>query len=193
MKEVWKDIECFEGYYKISSRGQLYSFPRKGTKGGYSYGIKNDKGYLCARLIKEGKQVDKKMHILVYETFVGSIPEGYDVHHINHNKQDNRVENLELILHSKHSEMHFEEKKEKVINGTVNSRSKPVLQYTIDGEFVAEYKSATEAQRQTGICQSDISACCRNKSEIGKDGYKFTHRTAGGYVWKFKNNDLIAA
>lgn len=55
---------------------------------------------------------------------------------------------------------------------------KPVLQYTKEGEFVAEYKSTCEAERQSGIKQSQICSCC-----IGKYGYK----TAGGYIWKYKD------
>lgn len=54
---------------------------------------------------------------------------------------------------------------------------KPVLQYTKSGDFVAEYKSGAEASKATGIASQGISKACR------------TQRTsAGGYVWKFKNN-----
>ena len=56
-------------------------------------------------------------------------------------------------------------------------RQKVVLQYTIDGQFIAEYKSESEASRQTGISQSQIDGCCK-----GKYGYK----TAGGSIWKYK-------
>lgn len=56
-------------------------------------------------------------------------------------------------------------------------RQKVVLQYAIDGQLISEYKSETEASRQTGISQSQIDGCCK-----GKYGYK----TAGGYVWKYK-------
>lgn len=55
--------------------------------------------------------------------------------------------------------------------------SKTVCQFTKDGEFIAEYPSTCEAERQTGINQGQISGCCN-----GKYGYK----TAGGYVWKYK-------
>lgn len=52
---------------------------------------------------------------------------------------------------------------------------KAVLQYSIDGTFIREYKSLTE----TGYNISNISACCNGKS-------KFSH----GYIWKWKNNNL---
>ena len=60
----------------------------------------------------------------------------------------------------------------KLING---KRSKPVLQYTKSGEFVKEWPSMKEAERETGIKESGISCCCI--------GYS---KSSGGYIWKYK-------
>ncbi len=64
------------------------------------------------------------------------------------------------------------------IHYSFKSKAKPVCQYQIDGTFVAEYESACEAARITGINNAQIGACC-------KDNRLY----AGGYVWKFKQND----
>ena len=53
--------------------------------------------------------------------------------------------------------------------------AKAVQQYSKTGEFIAEYASAREAQKVTGIKNQGISLCC-----AGRQG------TAGGYIWKFK-------
>lgn len=178
MKEIWRDIKGYEGYYKISNYGQLYSYPRRRTKGGYTYGT-NSHYYLEFTLSKKGVKERKRMHILVYETFVGPVPKGYQIHHKNHIRTDNRLDNLELIEKRKHSILHNSDRAE----GAKNSLSKPVLQYTLEGEFVAEYPSTIEAARQTNICQQNISRCCTGK-----------HKTAGGFIWKFKNiTDSLAA
>ena len=61
------------------------------------------------------------------------------------------------------------------IDGVNNKQSKAVLQFTLDGNFIAEYHSMNEAERQTGISHGNISSVCtglRNK--------------AGGFVWKYK-------
>lgn len=50
-----------------------------------------------------------------------------------------------------------------------------ILQYSIDGNFIAEYPSTHEASRQTGCHQSDICKCCKGKL-----------KTCGGYIWKYK-------
>ena len=52
--------------------------------------------------------------------------------------------------------------------------SKKILQYTKSGEFVREWASATEAQRELGIRQSNICACCKGE-----------RKSAGGYAWKY--------
>lgn len=55
-----------------------------------------------------------------------------------------------------------------------NPNAKEVLQISLDGQLVAEYPSASEAERKTGI--KHISSVCRNERE-----------TSGGYKWKYKN------
>lgn len=55
--------------------------------------------------------------------------------------------------------------------------SKPVVQYTISGEKIAEYFGVREASRQTGINSSHIGDCCNEKPN---------RKTAGGFIWKWK-------
>ena len=56
-----------------------------------------------------------------------------------------------------------------------NPSSKPVLQYSKDGEFIAEYPSLREASRHTGCDNSSICECCKGK-----------RKSTVGYVWKYK-------
>lgn len=49
---------------------------------------------------------DRYVHRAVWEEANGPIPKGFVVHHINGNKQDNRLENLQLMSHSEHSAQH---------------------------------------------------------------------------------------
>lgn len=58
-----------------------------------------------------------------------------------------------------------------------NRRKKPVLQYSITGEFMKEWVSTSTAARETGVNVGNISLCCRGK-----------YHQAGGFVWKYKNN-----
>ena len=58
--------------------------------------------------------------------------------------------------------------------GEDNPKSKPILQFSKDGEFIREWDSITSAQRELEV--KHISCVC-----LGK------RHTAGGYIWKFKN------
>ena len=70
--------------------------------------------------------------------------------------------------HCKHSE----ESKKRM---SENRPSKPVIQFSKDGEFIAEYNSVMEAERQTGCNPSHICKCCKGKL-----------KSTGGYIWKYK-------
>lgn len=64
----------------------------------------NAKGYIEGRIWVDGKQVRVKRHRLIMERHLGrALSPDEDVHHINGNKSDNRIENLEVISHSEHS------------------------------------------------------------------------------------------
>lgn len=61
-------------------------------------------------------------------------------------------------------------------NNMLNSFTpKSVIQYTLDGEFVSEYETISEASRVNGIKVTNICKCCKGKAN-----------KAGGYVWKYK-------
>lgn len=78
------------------------------TKGGlvYRYSKTQDKLVLCKqstnygyKLCSDSKGKLFRIHRAVYETFVGPIPDGYDIDHINTKRDDNRVENLRAVTH----------------------------------------------------------------------------------------------
>lgn len=60
----------------------------------------NSIGYLSVRLKSNGKRINKYVHRLVWEAFNGPIPLGYEINHIDHNKYNNNLCNLELVTHS---------------------------------------------------------------------------------------------
>jgi hypothetical protein len=109
IKEIWKDIPNYEGYYQASNMGRIKSIERDIlNRGKFPFKSKekilkpqNDThGYYYLNLFKNGKRKNIKVHKLIAMTFLNHIPNGkYDivVDHINNNPSDNRVENLQLI------------------------------------------------------------------------------------------------
>lgn len=64
--------------------------------------------------------------------------------------------------------------------------SKPVIQMTLDGEFVARWKSISEVCRVFGYTRSKISECCYNRRKLR--GRVISKPTAYGYKWKFEDS-----
>ena len=93
-----KDIKGFEGLYAITADGRVWSYlNNKWLK------LKISKGYHLARLCKEGKVYNFLVHRLVYETFKGIIPKGLVVDHVDSNRLNNNIGNLQLLTPSENS------------------------------------------------------------------------------------------
>ena len=120
-------------------------------------------GYKPCSLWKDNEQNDFLVHQLVATAFIPN-PNGYTVvHHKNHNRGDNRVENLEWIDKNEHNSMH---------------KRKQVCQFTLDGELFAVYSSIKEATNQTNYDESCISRCCNPSCK--------SYKTYKGYKWEFR-------
>ena len=114
---MWKDIAGYEGRYQISDTGIVKSCEHyhptiiKGTpvlRHRKEQLLKQWKrsNYLLVDLWKDGERDVRSIHILVYETFIGPIPKGYMVHHKDHDKFNNCVDNLEIMTAKEHNNHH---------------------------------------------------------------------------------------
>ena len=119
MKEIWKPILKFPEY-KVSTLGRIEIIC-----GNIHFGTPHPAGYLVANLYKKGKNHRRYIQRLIRETFIGEIPEGYVINHLDGNRINNRLDNLDCITRAdnvKHgnSKLAFGIKKPKWIEFTGN-------------------------------------------------------------------------
>jgi hypothetical protein len=177
MNEIWKDIEGYEGLYKVSSQGQVKSLD-KYVGNGYG-GIKHfdekilkphllRQGYYRVDLCKDGKVKHHYVHKLVADAFVKNPNSLPVINHKDENKLNNNAANLERC-----------DMKYNINYGTARERRAqknriPVFQVSLDGMFDVAWDSASSAAKTLSIAHANISSCCKGRHEI-----------IGGFNWEY--------
>ena len=168
MKEQWKSVKDYENY-QVSNFGRVKRLGNnKNKKEKLLKPQKNNNGYLHVGLSKNGIKKTFRINRLVYSTFVGDIPDGLEVNHIDENKENNKVDNLNLMT-----------SKENKNWGTANARRAAAQSKAVEaldkvtGRVIFTFPSTIEAHRQ-GFNQGNIAACCR--------GERKSHK---GFIWRY--------
>ena len=161
--EHWKKIPGYENYWINDCGTVVNEKSRKILRPT----MRN--GYFRVGLQKNSQANKLSVHRLVYETFVGEIPPGYEVDHINGVRDDNSYKNLRLVTRS-----------ENMYNAMANGHSGqvPVLQFTMDGDFIQEFPTIQAAADAVGVTHAAI------RSALNHGG------RSGGFRWKKKNEDM---
>lgn len=163
--EIWKDIDGYEGLYKVSDKGNVYSVERRDSRGrkcgGRVLRPSYDKdGYLLVSLYKNGKAKKKRIHRLVIEAFVPNPNNLPDVNHRDEVKTNNELSNLEWC------DAGYNTNYGTRIERIVQAQSKKVRAVNINTGEVIRFKSTAEAERK-GYDQAGVSAACRGVYNVG--------------------------
>lgn len=181
MEEIWKDVAGYEGRYSVSNLGRVKSLqvwngnqhlrkydgcdlvlkPCDGRNGYYYVS-------LCGR--------KHTIHRLVAEAFIPNPESKSQVNHIDGNKLNNCVDNLEWCTNRENA---LHARKHGLLDGrdlaSAAKHSKRISQFDLFGNFIKSWPSATIAGKELGIDSSSISKCCNGKK-----------KTTGGYTWEYE-------
>ena len=202
MNEIWKDIVGYEGQYQVSNLGNVRSLdrivPTRCDLTRIQYGrimnkTKTRFGYERVVFCDGNRNHKEKaflVHRLVAEAFIPNPHNKPQVNHIDSNRQNNCVTNLEWVTAKENSEHcirvgRFKTRKGKKLSEEqrwkkqegCRDKAKRVIQMSKDGDYIAEYRSAADASEILfGKKISHIASCCRG-----------TRNFCGGYRWKYKD------
>ena len=116
-------------------------------------------GYLFVHLYKDGKMKNCYVHRLVAEAYIPNSENLPQVDHIDGNKMHNYLNNLQWITHKENCR---------------KSKNKPILQFDLDGNFIREWECAYDVGK---VAVKSINDCLKGR-----------HKTAYGFVWKYKED-----
>ena len=184
MEEQWKDVYFIEngieydyrGLYQVSSEGRVKSLGNGNSSNSKERILKagkNKYGYLRVGLLKNGKRKNFFVHRLALYMFD---PDGYfegaDVNHIDENKENNCVDNLEWCTR-KYNNNHGTHNKR-----AAKTKSKKIIGYSLTSTKVIILQGTRQAEK-FGFSHGNISKACRGKY-FGSHEYK-------GYKWYYMN------
>lgn len=191
MEKQWKPIEGYEGSYEVSNFGEVKSLERLDSRGRHRKEKllkpqKNSKDYLFVRLSKNGVEEPILVHRLVWQTFVGEIPPEWEINHLDENKENNHLENLEACSHEKNINWGTRNAK---VAATLKGKKRPDIAAALSkaveainkvtGRVVYVFPSTAEAGRQ-GFHQGAVAKCCRGEL-----------KSHGGFIWRYKDDIYI--
>ena len=185
--EIWKDIKDFEGLYQVSTWGRVKSLNYKRSgKEGILRPVKQNKGYLMVTLCKDGKHKQKLLHILVAGAFILNPENKPYIDHIDGNKLNNFYLNLRWCTYKENNNNPITRKriskskkgipniKQAQINRNNPKTSKKVIQLDKNNNFIKEWLSTRDIERNTEYGHEFIASCCRGN-----------HEYAYGYKWMY--------
>ena len=153
-QEQWKDIKGYEGLYQVSNLGRIKSSERYDSMGRkVTEKIRkqklNNRGYSQICLNKNGKKDYFLVHRLVAEAFILNPSNLPQVNHIDENKTNNRVDNLEWVTSKENANYGTR------IKRVADKHKKVIYSMSPDGQ-VMEFSSQTEAAKILNISRGNI-------------------------------------
>lgn len=167
--EIWKDIEGYDGLYQVSNLGRIKS-------------IKNNTilktrlnccGYPYVNLYKNNVRKTKTVHRIVGENLIKNLKELSCINHIDGNKENNNISNLEWCTRSENIKHAYKNGLHKINK----HNEKKVKQIDVENGIILNvFDSVRQIEKTLGFSSTNISKCCRKEKN---------HNTAYGYKWEY--------
>ena len=169
-------LEGYSNYEIYPETGQVWSY-----KSNRFIGAKHHTGYWIVSLMSDnGYRKMWLLHRLIWTAVNGEIPKGFQINHIDEDKSNNTIFNLNLmtVIENANWGNGNERRSKSLTNNPLKSKSVVSLK---GNEIVMYFPSIREVERKLGFRSGNISSCCK-----GRQSYK----TIGGYKWQYVDDYL---
>lgn len=125
MEEIWKDIPNYEGLYQVSNLGEVKSLNYNHQKKSKLLKQKEQKtGYKNVTLCKKGRKKIFLVHRLVAKCFLDNYDDKLQVNHIDGNKKNNKLSNIEMVTASENQKHSYKNNLHKISGNAIIGRKK---------------------------------------------------------------------
>lgn len=169
--EKWRDIPGYEGLYQASDLGKIKSL-EKYVNNRYKDVYREERilkpsiskgGYKRVVLTKDGTKKYIAVHRLIAMTFIPNPDNFPQINHKDEDKQNNCVSNLEWCT-CKYN--------------TRYSKAKKIIQYDLEGNYIKEWDCIKQVEEELNIKSNNLGNCLKGRN-----------KTAGGYIWRYINEN----
>ncbi len=157
--EIWKQVKNTNNTYFVSNLGRF-----KNAKGRI---VTNYKPHISGYIIVLIDNKSYKLHRIIAKEFIDNPENKEQVNHIDGNKLNNSVDNLEWVT-NKENQIH------KFKNGLGNNFTRKIGQYDLNNNFIKEFPSIVSAAKEVNVSKSCVQGVLANK-----------RKTTGGFIWKY--------
>ena len=166
-QEIFKDIPGYEGFYQVGNQGRVKSLSRKYSPVEIILSPGRDKdGYPRVVLYRDKKSLSIKVHQLVMLTFVGECPKGLQINHIDGNKENNHLDNLEYCTPAENVQHAHDTGLRVSPYGEDNGRSKLTESQVLEirGRYKASGVSQRKLAQEYGVNHATIGFIVRRET-----------------------------
>lgn len=174
MKEEWRDVKGYEGFYKVSNIGRVLSLKRKTTNEHIMKQHINHDGYWEVNLCMNNKAKTCRVHRLVAEAFIPNPMNFPIINHKDENKLNNNYNNLEwcTVKHNtRYNNMHIRR---------MAYRKKPIVAEKDGVEIL--YSCSGDVAIALGVSRGNISSCALKS---------YGHKSIHGYHFRYATDEDV--
>lgn len=170
--EEWRTIKGYEDRYEVSNFGRVRSLNNNSILKPF----KNTGDYLGVKLYKNNIRFNKLLHRLVAQAFIPNPENKPQVNHIDENKTNNIVSNLEWVTAKEN--INHGTRNERAAKAISKSKSIPIIATNLKTGESTNFNSGRECARALGLDQSNLTKILKGKL-----------RQTGGYTFKYKEDN----